>query len=320
MIYLKQSTAVTVSAGPFLDKGDGITPETGLTTASSGVKIKKEAGSFAAKNESTAIAHDDEGFYDVVFDATDTGTLGQLRLAITDEATHISVWEDFVVLAANVYDSLIGGGDTLDIQVAGTDDIDLSATQKASVNAEADTALTDYDPPTRTEATSDKVAIIAEVDANETKIDTAITNIAAVKTVVDAILVDTDATIPGLIAALNDVSTADVNAQCDLAISDAALATAAGIAALNNISAADVNTQVVDVMRVDTLTENAQGVPPTNPTFQEAFMFLYMAFANQGEASSTLLEVKNAAGVVIAKSTLADVANVFTRAKFVSGP
>lgn len=41
----------------------------------------------------------------------------------------------------------------------------------ADVNTECDTALTDYDPPTRTEATADKDAIITEVNANETKID-----------------------------------------------------------------------------------------------------------------------------------------------------
>jgi hypothetical protein len=41
----------------------------------------------------------------------------------------------------------------------------------ALVNTECDTALTDYDPPTRVEATTDKEAIITEVNANETKID-----------------------------------------------------------------------------------------------------------------------------------------------------
>lgn len=41
----------------------------------------------------------------------------------------------------------------------------------ALINTECDTALTDYDPPTRTEATADKDAIITEVNANETKID-----------------------------------------------------------------------------------------------------------------------------------------------------
>lgn len=55
----------------------------------------------------------------------------------------------------------------------GTADADggMDTADKADVNAQADLALTDYDPPTRTEATSDKNEIIAEVDANETKID-----------------------------------------------------------------------------------------------------------------------------------------------------
>jgi hypothetical protein len=50
----------------------------------------------------------------------------------------------------------------------------LGVQAKADVNAEADQALSDYDPPTRTEATSDKNEIIAEVDENEVKIDTVI--------------------------------------------------------------------------------------------------------------------------------------------------
>lgn len=73
------------------------------------------------------------------------------------------------------------------IGVAGASLTDLggmSTAMKAEVNTEADTALTDYDPPTRAEATTDKDAIITEVNANETKIDIIDTN-------VDAILVDT---------------------------------------------------------------------------------------------------------------------------------
>lgn len=42
---------------------------------------------------------------------------------------------------------------------------------EAAVNAQADTALTDYDGPTRAEATTDKNSVITEVNANETKID-----------------------------------------------------------------------------------------------------------------------------------------------------
>lgn len=53
--------------------------------------------------------------------------------------------------------------DTAEIGTAGAGLTDLggmSTGMKAEVNTEADTALTDYDPPTRTEATSDKDAIL----------------------------------------------------------------------------------------------------------------------------------------------------------------
>ena len=42
---------------------------------------------------------------------------------------------------------------------------------EANVEGHAGDALTAYDPPTRAEATSDKDEVIAEVDANEVKID-----------------------------------------------------------------------------------------------------------------------------------------------------
>jgi len=64
---------------------------------------------------------------------------------------------------------------TLPDLIDAVDSNDLSAAQ---VNAEVDTALSDYDGPTRTEATTDKDAIITEVNANETKID-ALNNITA---------------------------------------------------------------------------------------------------------------------------------------------
>ena len=56
-----------------------------------------------------------------------------------------------------------------------------------------------------------------------------------VDTEIAAILEDTGTTIPALIAALNDLSAAEVNAEVDTAISDAALATAAAVAALDAV-------------------------------------------------------------------------------------
>lgn len=45
------------------------------------------------------------------------------------------------------------------------------------------------------------------------------------------------------ITALNDLTAAQVNAECDTAISDASLATAASVSALNDLSAAQVNAE-----------------------------------------------------------------------------
>lgn len=47
----------------------------------------------------------------------------------------------------------------------------MSTAMKAEVNAEADTALTDYDPPTRAEATSDKTEILAAQTTAQNDLD-----------------------------------------------------------------------------------------------------------------------------------------------------
>lgn len=185
MYFLKQSTAITVKAGPFLDETDGKTAETGLTISQADVRLSKNGGAFAQKTEATAATHDENGWYGVPLDATDTGTLGRLTLAI-HESGALPVWMEFMVVPANVWDSLFST-DRLQVDTRELGDANLALTtqMKADVNTEADTALADYDPPTRAEATADKDAVIAEVDANEAKIDT-------VDTVVDAIKAKTD--------------------------------------------------------------------------------------------------------------------------------
>lgn len=54
-------------------------------------------------------------------------------------------------------------------------------TEAAVINAQTDTALSDYDAPTRSELTSDKNEIITQVNANETKIDAIASNVTQIK-------------------------------------------------------------------------------------------------------------------------------------------
>lgn len=106
--YLKQSTAVTIKLGPFVDETDGFTPETGLTTAASGVRLSKNGGNMAAKNEATALAHDELGLYDCLFNSTDTNTLGILTVSVWEMGTARPVNQNYMVMPANIWDSLYG--------------------------------------------------------------------------------------------------------------------------------------------------------------------------------------------------------------------
>ena len=58
-----------------------------------------------------------------------------MRALFSSDADHLPVWEDYTVLPANVYDSLVAGSDKLDVAVTEQANIDFGALQKASLNA-----------------------------------------------------------------------------------------------------------------------------------------------------------------------------------------
>lgn len=113
--WLRQSTAVNIALGPFLDSSD-VSVEAGLTIARADTKLKKNATDWAQKTETTSAAYEENGWYEVLLDATDTNTLGLLMVAVT-MAGALPVWREFVVLPATVYDSLVLGTDYLQVDV-----------------------------------------------------------------------------------------------------------------------------------------------------------------------------------------------------------
>ncbi len=112
MQLLRQSTAVTLKIGPFVDSTDGVTPETGLTIAQADVRLSKNGGDFAQKDDANACTHDENGYYNCPANATDIGTAGRLALAVNVSGA-LPVWHEFMVLPANVYDALVAGSDVL---------------------------------------------------------------------------------------------------------------------------------------------------------------------------------------------------------------
>jgi len=224
--WLKQSTAVSIGLGPFLNDADGKTALTALSIAQADIRLKKNAGSWAQKSQANAAAHQENGWYEIALDTTDTGTLGILVVSVSKSGA-LPVWREFMVVPANVYDSMVTGSSNLQVnttQIEGSDATD-------QINAACDVALADYDAPTNAEmvartlasasyATASALATTdGKVDAVKAKTDNlpsdpadqsliiAATDaialaVATVDTNVDAILEDTGTTLPATLATI----------------------------------------------------------------------------------------------------------------------
>jgi len=142
MMFLKQSTAVDVGIGPFLDETDGFTAMSGLTLSQADIRLKKNAGAWAQKNDTNAATHEEAGWYECALNTTDTDTLGKLLLAV-HESGALPVWHEFTVLAANVYDSLIGGTDALQVHANEITNGLITAAAIATGAVDADALATD---------------------------------------------------------------------------------------------------------------------------------------------------------------------------------
>ena len=189
MTWLKQSTAVTVPVGPFVDSTDGVTAETALTISQADIRLSKNGGAYAQTNNATGASHMENGWYGVPLDTTDTNTLGSLVVAV-NESGACPAWRNFMVVPANVWDSLFGA-DKLQVHA---DEITAGLITAAAIATDA----------------IDADAIAANA---VTEIQNGLATASALATVdgiVDDILVDTGTTIPAQIAALNNLSAADI--------------------------------------------------------------------------------------------------------------
>jgi hypothetical protein len=120
-MFLKQNTAATICFGPFLDKTNGVTEintimaggaGTGLDHATTGIKLSKNGGALAVRSGFTTTPTPGvQGLYLVNLSATDTNTVGALRIVFSDNGgTILPVWQDYMVLPATTYDALVTGG------------------------------------------------------------------------------------------------------------------------------------------------------------------------------------------------------------------
>lgn len=219
-----------ISFGPFLDKTDGVTEETGLVSAldhaSTGIKLSKNGGALTIRHATvTTTTYDAYGMYRVTLDTTDTNSLGTLRVAFNEAATCLPVWQDFMVLPANVYDSLVGGSDLLDVsvtQILGT-----------AVSTPATAGVLDVNVKNAGNTAWASGAIVAGAIASG-----AITNAKFAAGAIDAAAIADNAIDNATFAA--DVgstayATNKIALAADKAIANAALATAANLASAKSV-------------------------------------------------------------------------------------
>jgi phage baseplate assembly protein W len=173
-MILRQSTAVDVLIGPFVDSTDGYTAETAVSPS---VRLSKNGQNVVAKNDATTPVHDENGYYNCELDATDTNTVGTLVLFVAGSSTHLPVRHEYQVIEESAYDAIyatgahptevedlptnfgsmsITAGGLVSIGTgSGLSAIPWNSAWDAEVQSEVTDALNAYDPPTRAELTSD---------------------------------------------------------------------------------------------------------------------------------------------------------------------
>ncbi|MGK2898610.1 MAG: hypothetical protein ACSLE9_07965 [Burkholderiaceae bacterium] len=145
--FLKQSTAVDIMLGPFVDNVDGNTVESGLTITQPDIRLSKNGGAFAQKSAAQTLSHGEAGWYSCNLSTTDTNTLGSLVVAV-HESGALPVWREFTVLPATVYDAFVsatGNGINANViswnstvvatpSVAGVPEVDLTHVEGADAS------------------------------------------------------------------------------------------------------------------------------------------------------------------------------------------
>ena len=328
-----------------VDSTDYATRETGL---SSFTVYRSRNGAAAAAMTTPTINETDStnmpGVYELLLDEDMTIGSGNDSEEMVFHITATGMAP--VTRTIELYRSKITAGNTLDVTTTGAAGIDWGNVENASTSVDlsstsinlCDTVTTNTDM-----RGTDSALLAASAPTNFGDMAiTATTGQVTVGTNNDK----TGYSISGTKAtldALNDVSTAEVNAQCDTAISDAALATASNlatvdanvdailvdtnelqgdwtnggrldllldqvitdIAALNDLSAAQVNAEVLDVLNVDTFAEPT-GVPAATDTLVTKLGYLYMALRNRVDVTSTKKTFYDDAGTAEWEKDLSD--------------
>lgn len=117
MLYLKADTATEVLIGPAVAVGDGFTPVTTLSVAGADeahlIKHGATTGIALAGTLGVLSAVAVDGYYALNLSTGETDTEGRLSIMINDDSLILPIRHEFMVVNANVYDSMFAAAGTL---------------------------------------------------------------------------------------------------------------------------------------------------------------------------------------------------------------
>jgi len=115
MQFLQANTEVKVRIGPFVDVGDGFTPQAdiALSTADEAELLKNNGAATTSLAAATwAAVSDCDGWYDLTLTTDHTNTEGLLTVVVQDDSDCLPVFAHFMVLAQAAFVSLFTAKDT----------------------------------------------------------------------------------------------------------------------------------------------------------------------------------------------------------------
>lgn len=248
MQILKADTVTEVTIGPVVAVGDGFTPVTTLTIAGADEAeiIKHGATTNTSITGTLAAITNADGYYSLDLVTGDVNTEGRLTILINDDSLCLPVRHDFMVVNANVFDSLYAA-DTTDYLK--TDTFQIASTTQDATDL-ADFAAAGYDPGTN--KVQGVVLVDTTTDTTNLHASAATAaNLATVDTVVDGIQTDLSNATDGLGAIKTSVDAIPTTAM--RGTDSAALATVCTEARLAELDAANLPADV-DAILVDTGT------------------------------------------------------------------
>lgn len=294
--YIRADTQTIVTIGPFVDVGDGFTPQTDITLGGDEAELLKHGSTSVVdiSGATWAAVANCRGSYSLTLTTSHTDTEGMLTVVVQDDSDCLPVRCDFEVVDEIIYDSLF--------KVAATDYLPVDNVQlgggSQSLTDLKDFADAGYDP------TNDRVVKVyqlTELDEDNTTLD------------LDGTTIGTVSTLTG-----HTAQTGDTYAALPTNFSDLLITVTAGLISLAadqsgvTIGTVTTNTDMRGTDGANTTVPDAAGTlaiydPPTKTEMDAAFTEIKGAtFSADSDQLEDLRDRGDSAWITATSTTVSD--------------